>query len=154
VAQYFEAAQYCEGALPLTSITLPLACAASNVTNRLIAINALSLICGVTANICIILMKESIAKGRQNYNRRLIEVSIICGEMASMLLIAIISAASQLPQTRVRHEAAFTGAFYSAVVSAVLYFLISALLIYTGFFFDWRSICGSHTPNRKLIAFR
>lgn len=110
----------------------------SNAWVRLIGINAVSLFCGVVANLSILLMAEEgngylafLAK----YNLQLITTTIIGGGCASVILVALVL--STLVELRLPYLA-FTEAFYYAIISAALYFITTTLLIFTAYML-WRN---------------
>ncbi|KZF20458.1 potassium channel-like protein [Xylona heveae TC161] len=92
----------------------------------LIAINAVSFVFAIIANIALLLnmarrLRFSIAQ----------PVTIIGWYIASVLLIALVSAASDDLRLHPAAQHAFTQPFYYAIMSAALYFLISSLMVAT-----------------------
>jgi potassium channel subfamily K, other eukaryote len=86
---------------------------------------------------------------------RLICVSAIGGEMAYISLICLLVLVStSLP---LQKEHPYTRAFYFAIISAALYFVISGLMIYAGVFvLNWKvsqPIRANHKLMRLTVLF-
>lgn len=101
----------------------------------MIIVNALSLVFGVLANASILLVAgDGDGNGdawRVKYDLQLIVATIIGGIMASVLLLALVIAAAvefNLPSSP---SFSFTEAFYYAILSAVLYLVTTAFIVYT-----------------------
>lgn len=97
-------------------------------SSRLIAVNAISLVLAVVANLALLL----------NMARRLSfsvaqPITIAGFYVASVLLVALVAAAASDPNLRLSPDAdrALTQAFYYAIMAAAIYFIIATLMVIT-----------------------
>ena len=92
--------------------------------SRLLGLNSLSLVCGIIGNISILLVVSVPGNAW-----RLILVTVVGGYSATALLTAcLLGCAYGLPTTATEE---YTGAFYFAILSAVVYFISSSFVIYS-----------------------
>jgi MFS family permease len=103
---------------------------------RLVGINAWSLFFGVMANLAVmpVIGDGSSSLGKVGLNSlRLIMITIICGFIASFILIALVVATAITLRLPSPPQHAFTQAYYFAVMAAILYFVTSAFIVYTAY---------------------
>jgi potassium channel subfamily K, other eukaryote len=98
---------------------------------RLIAVNALSLVFGVVANVSILLVAGDNDGWRAKYDLQLIISTLIGGALASTILVALVVTASLEFNLSPAPPFSFTEAFYYAIISAALYFITSGFIVYT-----------------------
>ena len=111
--------------------------------HRLIAVNAVSLVCALTANLSLLL----------NMARRVPfkiaqPITILGFWIASMLLIGLIAAANKGFQVPGVQNQALTQAYYYAIFAAALYQIISYLMCIT----VWGAYAGHYSKEFKLTA--
>ena len=93
---------------------------------RLIAVNGISLVLALGANLALLLNM-----GRKISFSIALPITIIGWYIASVLLIALVACAPSRLQLPSPPDHAFTQAFYYAIMAAVLYFIVSSLLVVT-----------------------
>jgi potassium channel subfamily K, other eukaryote len=100
---------------------------------RLVGLNAVSLLFGVAANVSIFLGVDVDGGAMSNHTLSFVAVTIIGGNVASFILIALIVAAHFELGRAFSPGHAFTGAFYFAIMAAVLYSITSTFVVYTAY---------------------
>lgn len=99
----------------------------------MLAVNALSLVFGVLANLSILLAVRDGSGWLANYDLQLTVSTVVGGLIASVILIALVITASAELSLPSLPSFSFTEAFYYAILSAVLYFITSSFIIYTAY---------------------
>ncbi|KAK6353913.1 Potassium channel [Orbilia blumenaviensis] len=89
-----------------------------------LALNAVSLACGFTANIILLLNLA-----RRIQSTHLQPITITLWYLASLLLIALLAVYRQYLYATPREEHAWSQAFYYGIIAAALYFVIATLLV-------------------------
>ncbi len=91
----------------------------------------MSLLFGVIANASVFLIVDDDKVRISELGLQFIIATIICGETASIILIALTAAASTHLRLLSPPNHAWTEAYYYAIMAAALYFITSTFMIYT-----------------------